>query len=109
MAIVRVVGQGALGDDYARVNIRSRFSPFAQAYSGLGGWDFRNGRLESPELRWVEESVLQIRFSDDRTGKEGRGGPPVCEGQVGGVRILGINDAPPALASPPVPKPGSSP
>src|ERR1017187_7457064 len=43
VAFLRYAFQGALGDDYATVKVRSTWNPFAElAYSGLGSWDFKN-------------------------------------------------------------------
>ena len=79
---------GALDDDYAFVLVRSSWYPFAdRVYVGLGNWDFKGDKPDSPELQWLDDSRLLIRYLDDRTGTEGRGGPATCRNQVGKIRI----------------------
>jgi hypothetical protein len=88
VAVLTYVLQGALGDDYARVEIRSTWSPLPKlAYSGLGTWDSRNDKRSSPEVRWLDRSRLLIRYYDDRPGHEGRG-QPTCVSEAGGVQIV---------------------
>ena len=80
--------QGALGDDYATVGVRPRWRPWATSvYSGLGNWNFAEKRPVDPEVRWLDSTHLLIRYRDERTGKEGRGGPPKCLGQAGAVQV----------------------
>jgi hypothetical protein len=82
------VAQGALGDDYATVRVRRAWSPFSETvYSGLGSWDFKENRQTNPEVRWIDNSTLLIRYYDDRRGSEGRGGPALCENRSGRIRI----------------------
>jgi hypothetical protein len=89
VATISYVLQGALGDDYAIVLVRSSWYPFAdRVYVGLGNWDSKREKPDSPELQWLDDSRLLIRYSDDRTGTEGRGGPATCRNQVGNIRIL---------------------
>jgi len=89
VALLSFAFQGALDDDYAVVAIRSRRSPFARnAFNGLGFWDFKNGKPEYPEVRWLDNSHLSIRYYDDRTGKEGRGAPATCFSQVGDIQVV---------------------
>lgn len=81
--------QGALGDDYATVLVRTSWSPFAtSAYNGLGSWDFKQDKPSSPEVRWLGDSRLLIRYYDDRTGKEGRSNPANCRSQVGNIQVV---------------------
>lgn len=89
VAVVTYALQGALGDDYADVNIRRWWNPHAEnVYSGLGSWDFKNAEPFDPEVRWLDGSRLLITYRDDRTGKEGRGGPAVCRTRIGAVEIV---------------------
>jgi hypothetical protein len=89
IALLRYALQGALGDDYATVELRSRWTPWAESvYSGLGNWDFKNDKPGDPEVRWLDGTHLLIRYYDDRTGKEGRGGPATCLKRIGEVQIL---------------------
>jgi len=71
------------------VDLRARWAPWAEnVYRGLGSWDFKHGKPFDPEVRWIDNSHLSIRFLDNRTGKEGRGGPPRCLTRVGAVQIV---------------------
>jgi hypothetical protein len=89
VAVLSFAVQGALGDDYANVSVRAWWSPYAESiYSGVGSWDFKNNKAYDPEVRWLDRSHLLIRYRDDRTGNEGRGGPAVCRGRIGGVEIV---------------------
>ena len=81
--------EGALGDDYATVGVRPRWRPWATSvYSGFGNWNFAEEKPGDPEVRWLDSAHLLIRYRDERTGKEGRGGPPQCLGQAGAVQIV---------------------
>jgi hypothetical protein len=89
IALLNYAFQGALGDDYANVDVRSRWSLFPRnAYRGLGYWDFKNGKPLYPEVRWLDNTHLSIRFWDDRTGKEGRGAPATCVSRVGDIQVV---------------------
>jgi hypothetical protein len=89
VATISYALQGALGDDYAIVLVRSSWYPFAdRVYDGLGNWDFKREKPDSPEVQWLDDSRLLIRYRDDRSGTEGRGGPAACRNQVGKIRIL---------------------
>jgi hypothetical protein len=62
LAVLSYILQGALGDDYATVSVRSRWVPWAQpVYHGVGAWDFKQNRPADPEVRWVDRSHLLIR------------------------------------------------
>jgi hypothetical protein len=88
VAVVTFLGQGALGDDYAVVRARPRWRPYAViVYQGLGGWDFKKNVLDNPEIRWLDESHLLIRYFDDRTGNEGRGGRAICRDHLDEIEI----------------------
>lgn len=63
-------------------------------YTGLGTWNFRSEEPLDPEVRWLDSVHLLIRYRDERTGKEGRGGPPKCIGRAGAVQILCESIAP---------------
>ena len=89
VATVSYLLGGALDDDYAFVLVRSSWHPFAdRVYVGLGNWDFKRDKLDNPELQGLDDSRLLIRYLDDRTGSEGRGGPATCRNQAGKIRIL---------------------
>jgi hypothetical protein len=89
VAILHYALQGALGDDYAIVDLRRRWTPWAEnVYRGLGAWDFKHERASEPEVRWIDSSHLLIRFVDDRIGNEGRGGRATCLSQAGAVQIV---------------------
>ena len=89
VAILSYALQGALGADYADVNVRPWWRPYARnVYSGLGSWDFKNGKPSDPEVRWLDRSHLLIRYRDDRTGNEGRGGPALCRSRMDGIQIV---------------------
>ena len=63
IAVVDFAGQGALGDDYATVSVHASWSPLSvEAYHGGGGWDFTNETLKYPEVHWIDNSRLSIRF-----------------------------------------------
>ena len=92
VAVLTYAMQGALGDDYASVKIRSRWSPFAEIiYDGLGVWDFKGNKANYPDVRWQDASHLRIGYYDDRKGKEGRGGPPICRSQLENIQIVCVN------------------
>jgi hypothetical protein len=75
VAVLTYALQGALGDDYANVAVRSRWNPWAtNVYTGLGSWDFKKNTPRDPEVRSLDSAHLLIGYYDDRTGKEGRGG-----------------------------------
>lgn len=62
VAILSYTMQGALGDDYASVSVRSRWIPWAHTvYSGVGVWDFKRATPADPEVRWLDDSHLMIR------------------------------------------------
>jgi hypothetical protein len=90
LAVMTYALQGALGDDYANVDVRSRWIPWAtNVYSGLGSWDFKRNTPGDPEVRWLDSAHLLIRYYDDRTGNEGRGGPPAkCLSRAGEVQVV---------------------
>lgn len=81
--------QGALGDDYGDVYLRRAWRPFGdRIYEGLGGWDFTHRRPFTPEVRWLDNSHLLIRYMDDRKPNDGRGGPAMCKSGSGAVQIV---------------------
>ncbi len=87
--------QGALGDDYGTVDLRRSWIPFAEnVYSGLGNWGF-DLRPASPEVRWLDNSRLLIRYWDDRTKGDGRGGPPLCKERAATIQVVCENTAQP--------------
>jgi hypothetical protein len=80
VAVIDYALQGALGDDYANVGIRRRFSPRAQnVYHGVGAWDFKKARPFDPEVRWLDSEHLLIRY---------RMGLPECRSQLDQVEII---------------------
>ena len=88
IALLRFAMQGALGDDYGIVYVRRSWLPFAdKVYSGLGYSDL-GLRPPMPEVRWLDNSRLLIRFWDDREKGDGRGGPPICKTSAGTVRVV---------------------
>jgi hypothetical protein len=89
VAVLRYSLSGALGDDYANVSVRPWWCPYAEnVYSGLGGWNFKDNKPYDPEVRWLDRSHLLIRYRDDRTANDGRGGPAVCRGRIRNVEIV---------------------
>jgi len=89
LAIITYEKQGALGDDYAQVRVRAAWSPLGSiVYNGLGRWYYKDSRPSSPDVRWLDNSHLLIRFWDDRSGAEGRGGGAVCRSRAGEVRVV---------------------
>jgi hypothetical protein len=89
VAILTYALQGALGDDYATVAVRSRWTPWAtEAYSGLGAWDFKHEKPWDPEVRWLDSSHLLIRYFDYRAGTTGRSTRTTCRTQIGTVQVV---------------------
>jgi hypothetical protein len=89
VALLRYALQGALGDDYATVDLRSRWIPWAETvYSGVGSWDFKNTKPLDPEVRWLDGAHLLIRYYDNGSGEEGRGAPVTCKNRIGDVQII---------------------
>jgi hypothetical protein len=89
VAVLRYALQGALGDDYATVNVRASWRPWATTvYRGLGAWDFKADKPLTPEVRWLDSAHLLIRYWDDRSSNKGRGGPAQCVSQAGTVRVV---------------------
>jgi hypothetical protein len=89
IAVLTYALQGAFGDDYAMVGVRPYWRPWTtQVYSGLGNWNFEGGKPRDPEVRWLDSGHLLIRYSDERKGDEGRGGPALCVEQAGKVQII---------------------
>jgi hypothetical protein len=77
--VVSYTGQGALGADYASISIRPRWSPFAKRiFSGEAQWDFKLHKLASPELKWLDNSRLSIRYYGDAT----------CERRAENIEII---------------------
>jgi hypothetical protein len=86
VATIAYALQDALGADYATVLVRHSWYPFADhAYDGIGSWDFNHEKAASPEVRWLDDSRLLIRYFDDHTGTDGRA---TCRNQIGKIRIL---------------------
>ena len=74
--------QGALGSDYANVTLRRNWIPFAEtAYQGTGHWDFSHNKPGYPEVRWLDDSHLSIKYYDDE------GDRAVCRDHIGTIRI----------------------
>lgn len=89
VAVLGYAMQGALGENYATVDIRPRWIPWAaNVYSGLGNWDFKNDKPRDPEVRWLNNADLLIRYYDDRTLGGGRGGPAICIDRIGDIKIV---------------------
>jgi hypothetical protein len=90
IAFSETLGQGALGDDYAIVRVRRSWSLYSEnVYNGLGAWDFEHKRQRNPEVQWLDNSTLLIRYFDDRKGNEEESGqrfvridPAVSESNV---------------------------
>ncbi len=98
LALVEFIGQGALGDDYGNVYLRRSWLPIRKTvYEGLGSWDSKHQRVGAPEVHWLDNSRLLVRYWDDRTRGGGRGTPAVCNGVVGVIKILCVNEALPSL------------
>jgi hypothetical protein len=94
IGLLQFLFQGALGDDYAIVHVRRSWWPFAhRVYMGLGTWDFEHNRPDGPEVKWLDNSRLLVRYWDDRTSTDGRGGPAICEKTAGTVDIICENTA----------------
>jgi hypothetical protein len=89
VVLLRYALQGALGDDYAVVGLRPWWRPYTDTvYSGLGRWDFVKNSPDAPEVHWLDRTHLLIRYFDDRTGNEGRGGPATCRTRIGRIEII---------------------
>ncbi len=87
IVLSRVFGQGALGADSVSVSIRRAWQPFSEVvYSGGGYCDFAKGLLQSPEVRWLDATHLQIRYWDDRV-QDAERDPAVCKSRVGAVVV----------------------
>ena len=87
-ALLELISQGALGDDYATVVVRRSWWPAGTvAFSGLGSFDFKSRKIESPQIRWLDDSRLFIRYFDDRVPGGGRGGPATCPQYAAEVQI----------------------
>lgn len=72
VAILHFALQGALADDYAIVDLRARWMPWPEnVYRGLGSWDFKHDKPFDPEVRWIDNSHLSIRFLDDVPARKG--------------------------------------
>ncbi len=72
--------QGALGEDYANVRLRSSWDPHAEnIFHGTGYWDFKNNRPYAPEVAWLDNTHLQIRYL---------GGAPACKNTLGEIEIV---------------------
>jgi hypothetical protein len=83
VAIVTYGLQGALGLDIAAVSVRSRWSPHARSvYTGAGDWGAPFGRRNDPEVRWIDNDHLMIRYRD-----YGRGYQQDCQQRVGDIQI----------------------
>ena len=55
--------QGALGSDIATVKVRHRYSPFAKTvYSGSGWSDSPDLHDTNPQVRWIDNKHLIIRY-----------------------------------------------
>jgi hypothetical protein len=91
VASVKFVMQGALGDDYAIVRIRESWNLISKTvYQGLGAPNLNTKAAEHPEVNWLNNSTLQIRYYDDRKGLEGKG-TANCRKAAGEIQIKCVN------------------
>jgi hypothetical protein len=91
LAFSKLIAQGALGDDYATVRVRRSWIPFSTiVYTGLGFWDFKQNKQSSPEVMWINNTTLLIRYYDDRKSHEGRGATS-CKNTFEGIQIKCVN------------------
>lgn len=78
--VISFIGQGALGADFANLSIRHGWSPFAnRIYQGEAQWDFKNGKLVSPECRWLDNTHLVIRNFNESAR---------CETHAGNIAVF---------------------
>jgi hypothetical protein len=62
VAIVSYALAGALGADYANVDVRAAGSLRGErVYHGPGTWDFKNDKPGTPVVLWLDSSRLLIR------------------------------------------------
>lgn len=68
LAIVEFLEAGVFDDDYVTVSLRRSWWPFATVvYSGSGGYD-ANPAQSSPEVRWIDDSHLLVRYAPSDRG-----------------------------------------
>jgi hypothetical protein len=85
IALLEVTEGGALGPDYARVNLRGSWLPYStKVFSGTGAVsEPGSGKFVlSPAVRWLDNYHLLIRYTD--FGKP----TPVCEKEAGSIKII---------------------
>jgi hypothetical protein len=63
--------QGALGWDMAHIGVRQRWSPYARTvYDGPGTSNIPGGRVTDPQVRWLDNKHLLVRYLDHGSGYE---------------------------------------
>lgn len=83
VAVVTYGLQGALGLDIADVSVRGRWSPHASSvYTGPGDWGVPFGRKNDPEVSWIDNNHLMIRYRD-----YGSDYVQSCEQHLGEIQI----------------------
>jgi len=83
IALLEFALQGALGADYANIYVRESWWPVAQrVFQGFGNWS-PNPQGCSPEMRWLDDSHLLIRYWSDMS----QGGYVTCRQKVGNVQV----------------------
>ncbi len=83
VAVVTFGLQGALGLDIADVSVRDWWSPHGKSvYTGPGYWGAPFGRKNDPEVRWIDNNHLMIRYHDYGTDYV-----QTCEQHVGNIQI----------------------
>ena len=78
-----MAGGWLLGLDIASVNVRNRWIPYANtAYSGPGWSDYPEVRDTDPQIRWIDNNHLLIRYHDaygQKCGHDRSGVEVICE------------------------------
>jgi hypothetical protein len=98
LVLLQFVLQGALGDDYGDVYLRRSWWPFGDhVYQGVGAWDFAHRQPFTPEVKWLDNSHLLIRYADDWRPNDGRGGPAMCKNAAGAIQIICENTRAPSI------------
>jgi len=83
VAIITWGLQGALGADMATVTVRHRYSPFARnVYSGPGESDYPRVRATGPQVRWVDNKHLLVRYCD------WPGSDQICASHSFGIEVI---------------------
>ncbi len=87
VALLRYGLQGALGLDMAQVLVRPRWGLIAEtAYNGPGSWAIHGDHANDPEVQWIDNSHLLVRYYDYGYGK-GSGYEQTCRAEAGGVEV----------------------